>query len=75
MKVFFFDSDLFNFWLETASQKDNLFLFGELLYEELWFLVAIVAVILLIAMVGSIVLTVDSISKKSKEKTNKELFD
>ena len=71
MEVSFFDSDVFNFWIELSRLKSNLFLFGELLYDRFWFLVIIVAVILLIAMFGSIILTVDSSLKISKGKKMK----
>ena len=55
--------------------KSNLFLFGELLYGYFWFLVIIVAIILLIAMFGSIILTLDSSSKmESKNNMEKYIF-
>ena len=70
-EVYFFDSDVFNFWIELSRLKANLFLFGELLYDEFWFLVIAVAIILLISMIGSIILTIDDNLKISKEKRMK----
>lgn len=71
----FFESDVFNFWVEISRVKSNLFLFGEILYSYFWFLVIIVAVILLIAMFGSIILTVDSnLQQNSKGNIRKYMF-
>jgi NADH-quinone oxidoreductase subunit J len=53
-------------WLNLITQKSNLYLFGIILYNYNWFFVIIIAVILLVAMMGPIIFTVDSAKKKDK---------
>lgn len=54
----FFDNES-NFWLSNIFYQTNLFHFGSILYNYFYGYVIIVSLILLIAMFGSIILTVD----------------